>query len=333
MNVYCPHCGKSSDVSPEDLGNVAEYEYLEAECPYCQKNFQIATSLLLQTKPGLKQAGTSVPRQPQSQSTQLPSYLQTGIQRRRKKVSLRKIIVCTIIALVVGAISIDFVMGKVAKKKAARLRQQLIELEKNMVPIPGKAFSMCKYEVTQALWEAVMGSNPSFHKGAELPVENISLDDCLKFEYELNEWAKYMGYHGYSYMIPSKWQWETASAGGVNENAGEYGFCKLADGKIIQPDTLDAVAWYAPNSAWQTHPVGQKTPNAFGLYDMFGNVSEWIREGRKPGDREVFYFGGGYRDNAMDCYPINIVHSSRIFPSRSPSPDRGLRLSRMRHVD
>ncbi len=334
MNVFCPHCGKASNVSPDELGNVAEYEYLEADCPYCHKGFKISTSLLFQDTSRLNQAQKSIPRQSQRPSAQLPSYSKPEAQRRNKKVSWRNV-ACAVIVLVVVAISFDYVEGTMTHRKYARFRQQFEELNRNMVPIPGRAFSICKYEVTQALWESVMGTNPSFNKGDNLPVENVSFADCLAFVRKLNEKKRGI-FHSdshHDFHLPSKWQWEIASLGGVDEDAGEYGFCKLADGKIIQLDTLDTVAWYAPNSARQTHPVGQKTPNAFGLYDMFGNVSEWIDEGRKPGDTNKFYFGGSYRDNAKDCVPINIIHSSRIYPSSSPSPDRGLRLVRPRDVD
>jgi formylglycine-generating enzyme required for sulfatase activity len=119
-----------------------------------------------------------------------------------------------------------------------------------------KAFEIGKYEVTQAQWQAVMGSNPSTIKGDNRPVETVSKNEVHDFLARLNERND-----GYRYRLPTEAEWEYAA------RAGETG-----------PGGLDEVAWYAGNSEDETHPVGQKKPNAWGLYDMLGNVREWVED-------------------------------------------------------
>ena len=125
------------------------------------------------------------------------------------------------------------------------------------VRIP-KPFEMGKYEVTQAQWMAVMGSNPANFKGADRPVENISWTDVEQFLKSSNERGD-----GYRYRLPTEEEWEYAARAGAT--SGTLGI-------------LDAYAWYEGNSNAQTHPVGQKQPNAWGLYDVEGNVWEWVSD-------------------------------------------------------
>ena len=115
-----------------------------------------------------------------------------------------------------------------------------------------KGFEMGKYLVTQAMWKSVMGTNPSRFKGADRPVERVSWNDVQEFLQRLN--TQNDGYH---YRLPTEAEWEYAArAGSTSSRYGE----------------LNAVAWYSGNSGKETHPVGQKQPNAWGLYDMLGNV-------------------------------------------------------------
>lgn len=129
-----------------------------------------------------------------------------------------------------------------------------------------QSFQMSKYEVTQAQWKTVMDYNPSSFKDCpQCPVENVSWDEVQEFISKLN--AKN---DGYKYRLPTEAEWEYAARAGTTEN---------------QVNNLTSAAWYIANSKNRTHPVGQKSPNGWGLYDMHGNVSEWCQNwyGSYPG--------------------------------------------------
>ncbi len=119
-----------------------------------------------------------------------------------------------------------------------------------------------KYEVTQALWQAVMGSNPSHFKGDDLPVEQVSWNDCQDFISKLNAMT------GKRFRLPSEAEWEYAARGGKKSRGYQYS----------GSNTLGDVAWYEGNSGSKTHAVGTKQPNELGIYDMTGNVYEWCQD-------------------------------------------------------
>ncbi len=121
-------------------------------------------------------------------------------------------------------------------------------------------FYLGKYEVTQAQWEVVMGSNPGHFKGGpNRPVEQVSWHDAQRFVEKLNEREGAAGYR-----LPTEAQWEYTCRAGT-------------EGSHYHTD-VGAIAWYRENSARETHAVGQKLPNAWGLYDMLGNVWEWVQD-------------------------------------------------------
>src|SRR5262249_44378161 len=120
-------------------------------------------------------------------------------------------------------------------------------------------FWMFETPCTQALWQTVMGNNPSRFKAPDRPVESVSWDDCKTFAAQLRTRLD-----GLALDLPSEAQWEYA--------------CRAGTKTSRYRDDLDAIAWYARNSAGTTHPVGEKEPNEWGLYDMLGNVWEWCRD-------------------------------------------------------
>ena len=125
-----------------------------------------------------------------------------------------------------------------------------------------KSFSMGKYEITQEQWYVIMGTLPSKFKGRTLPVEQVSWDEAQEFVKKLSEKT------GKLYRLPSEAEWEYAA------RAGSQNSYSFAD----NVGELNAFAWFNNNADRQTHPVGEKSPNAFGLFDMHGNVWEWVQD-------------------------------------------------------
>ena len=173
-------------------------------------------------------------------------------------------------------------------------------------------------EVTQALWKAVMGSNPSYFKGDSRPVENVSWNDCQTFISRLN--AK----TGKNFRLPTEAEWEYAARGGHSGGS-----------KYAGSDNINNVAWYYDNSGRETHNVATKSPNGLGIYDMSGNVREWCQDwygnyssssqtnpkGPSNGANRV-YRGGSWLFNAGLC---RVSIRFNFTPSYSCN-DLGLRL-------
>lgn len=141
-------------------------------------------------------------------------------------------------------------------------------------------FHMGETEVTQGLWKAVMGTNPSaFAHGDDYPVENVSWEDCNNFIMKLNKLT------GRNFRFPTEAEWEYAAKGGAHGNGNTYS----------GGDNLDRVGWYADNSGSATHPVRTKLANELGLYDMSGNVWEWCSD----------WFDTNYYKNSPAVNPQN----------------------------
>ena len=159
-----------------------------------------------------------------------------------------------------------------------------------------------KMEVTQQLWEAVMGSNPSYFRGDNLPVEQVSWNDCQKFIAKLNLVT------GKYFRLPTEAEWEYAARGGNRSKGYLYSGSK----------NIDETTWHKNNSERSTHPVGTKPPNELGLYDMSGNVWEWCADwygdyrdwaqtdpvGPESGSKRVRR-GGSWGNEARSCRSSN----------------------------
>lgn len=167
----------------------------------------------------------------------------------------------------------------------------------NMVAIPVrgsgmKPFKMGRFEVTQTQWVRIMGKNPSQHMSAQIgsvnngirPVENVSWEDCQDFLKELNSLPE-VKKTGLEFRLPTAREWEYACRAGAVE-----GVCRLADGTEVLRGKINDVAWIevAEDLGERVKPSGLKQPNAFGLFDMIGNVSEWTLS--KDSDRESGYY-------------------------------------------
>lgn len=184
-----------------------------------------------------------------------------------------------------------------------------------------KGFWMGKFEVTQAQWMDVMGSNPSFFTGEDLPVENVSWDDVQAFLVILNE------REGANFRLPTEAEWEYACRAG---SAAAFSFGE-------SPVQLSNYGWFADNSGRTTHPVGSLAPNAWGLFDMHGNVWEWCQDragaypvgsvtdpkGPETGVQRVGR-GGSFGVSAVNCRSADRSASD----PGAKGPDLGFRICR-----
>ena len=220
--------------------------------------------------------------------------------------------------------------GELSENQKERLLSKVCE----MVEVKGEegSFLVMKYQVTQALWESVTGSNPSHFRGASRPVEQVSWLDCVIFANQLSEkeglekvyeipegmeekcknqtgdWDEVLDEYAQSvkvneeangYRLPLEAEWEYTAKGGENY-------------KYAGSDDLDEVGWFSVNSGSKTHGVGQKKSNGYGLYDMSGNVWEWCFDKWKDDSSSRVSRGGSWLDFAFNC---KVSDRNRRYPS------------------
>ena len=149
------------------------------------------------------------------------------------------------------------------------------------------SFYIGKFPVTQRLWKAVMGSNPSHFKGDYLPVDCVSWYDVQTFLRKLNAAT------GKTYRLPTEAEWEYAARGG-NKSLGR---------KYAGSNNIRLVAWYGSNSDGTTHEVGTRFPNELDIYDMSGNVYEWCQDCWYDSDSSLCRVlrGGCWYNDARNC--------------------------------
>ena len=206
-----------------------------------------------------------------------------------------------------GVITVKGVSFKMIKVSGGAFMMGKSADNNNVTPVHEVTLSdyyIGETEITQELWEAVMGLNPSSHSGAKYPVDNVSWDDCLDFIKKLNELTNQ------AFRLPTEAEWEFAAKGGTKSR-----------GYIFSgSNTINDVAWYHSN-AYQTggtHNVATKQPNELGLYDMSGNVEEWCQDCYGDYNNETqtnptgpigknvrVLRGGSYLDGVLDCRSVN----------------------------
>ncbi|MDX8399138.1 MAG: formylglycine-generating enzyme family protein [Gallionellaceae bacterium] len=205
-----------------------------------------------------------------------------------------------------------------AANDAVYLAPELVALSTyvgpEMVAIPGQSYELGRYEVTQAEWLAVMEKNPSHfnHCGNLCPVEQVSWDDAIAFIHKLNMLT------GRQYRLPTEAEWQYACFAGVQSE-----YCGGND--------LDALGWYGNNgeaggnSGQTTHQTGQKQSNGFGLYDMSGNVWEWVANGNESEQDWRALRGGSW---SLSPEKMNAILQLKIAPTSRHFSGGGIRLAR-----
>ncbi len=167
-----------------------------------------------------------------------------------------------------------------------------------MVRIPEKYYDIGKFEVTQGEWRAVMGNNPSYFSncGDNCPVERVSWNDVQEFIKKLNAQT------GKHYRLPTKAEWDYACYAGQQT-------------KYCGGDDLDPLGWFEENSGGHTHTVGQKRANGYGLYDMSGNVFEWLSDCYEGSCSKHMIRGGAWTNSAqlaLTSYVVGIDSGFRL---------------------
>ncbi len=224
--------------------------------------------------------------------------------------------------ITVNGVSFEMVYVEGGSFNMGATTEQGSEAESDEKPVHSVTLSdyyIGRCEVTQELWEAVMGSNPSYFKGAQKPVESVSWNDCQEFVSRLNSLT------GRTFRLPTEAEWEYAARGGN----------KSLHYKYSGSGNIGNVAWYFDNSGSSTHAVGTRTANELGIYDMSGNVREWCSDwygdysagaqtnpqGPSSGSRRVLR-GGSWFSDAGCC---QVSYRSATIPDINGS-NHGLRL-------
>ena len=195
----------------------------------------------------------------QAESLSSSSAASNALSSDNKSSAFANVLPITVNGITFNMIKVDggtFTMGATPEQENPH------QFEEPTHQVTLSSYYIGETEVTQELWKAVMGNNPSNFKGDNLPVEEVSWEDCQTFIGKLNDLT------GKRFRLPTEAEWEYAARGGKRSNHTQYS----------GSSNIDDVAWYSGNSGSKTHPVKTKKPNEFGLYDMSGNVNEWCQD-------------------------------------------------------
>ena len=251
------------------------------------------------------QLTNSSPSSPASQSSPLPAPLSPPIRTETLPGNIK----LEMIKIPAGS----FLMGTEEAEVIRLCKEYGTDWFKNEMPqhrVNLQEFYLGKYPVTQEQYQAIMGNNPSkFKDNPKNPVENVNWNDAQEFCQKLNDKTKK------NYRLPTEAEWEYVCRAGTQTR---YYFGD--DEKL-----LGEYAWYKENSGLKTHPVGQKKPNNWGLYDMSGNVWEWCEDGWHENYENAPTDGTAWNENhsvtnirvlrggSWDAYPRNCRSASRYF--------------------
>ena len=198
-----------------------------------------------------------------------------------------------------------------ASSMVVKERNSIASILKGLIKVPGRDLWLSETELTQGQWEAVMGNNPSLHKGVNLPVENISRDECDIFLEKLNQ-TKEVQASQFEFCLPGRAEWAGVARAG---NPDLIPWIKPG----VAGELLD-MAWLKENSDGETHAVATKVPNAFGFYDMVGNVHEWVIEAPETRGTKRGY---SFANSLSQCRPGRFSRHER----NKRFADTGLRLA------
>ena len=272
--------------------------------------------------PKCQYKGKHPKKNPTTPAQQQPSKPAMPVKQPAKPAAKPRPTIGTLVPITVNGVTFNmikvdggtFTMGATSEQKNPD------DDEKPTHQVTLSSYYIGETEVTQALWTAVMGDNPSWFKGDNLPVEQVSWEDCQTFIGKLN------GLTGKRFRLPTEAEWEYAARGGNRSNHTQY-----SGGSMI-----DDVAWYYGNSGSKTHSVKTKKPNELGLYDMSGNVWEWCQDwkgsyssnaqpnptGPDSGSYRVFR-GGSWFNGDRNCRSSN----RNSYSPGNRNYDLGLRLA------